>query len=103
MAEWSTSGEPGGKTAPWPDGLDLIETAQSGRPEHVAEIPPGAAHLHIEIPPRIADLKVGPTSGQEWQTAVRQAFQSAFAAGFVAVGFTRADPGRPRYLLQRGP
>ena len=103
LAEWTTSGETGGSTAPWPDGHDLIESSASGRPERVREIPAGAVHLHIEIPARISDLRSGGVAnpGQEWQKALRQAFQTAFAAGFVAMGFSRADPSRPRYLLER--
>ena len=37
----------------------------------------------------------------DWQSALRQAFQSAFAMGFIAIGFARTDPSRPRYLLER--
>ncbi len=103
LAEWTTIGETTGSTTPWPDGHDLIETSASGRPERVREIPGGAVHLQIEIPARISVLRSGgvPNPGQEWQQALRQAFQTAFAAGFVAMGFSRADPGRPRYLLER--
>jgi predicted GNAT superfamily acetyltransferase len=101
IAEWSTAGEPSGRTTAWADGVDLIDTGASGRPERVHEIPPDATHLHIEAPPRIADLRAAPKLVDEWQQAVRQAFQSAFAAGFAAVGFTRADPAHPRYLLER--
>jgi predicted GNAT superfamily acetyltransferase len=104
LAEWTTTGETSGTTTPWPDGVDLIEFGASRRPERVREVPAGAAHLQIEIPARISDLRSGgvPNPGQEWQQALRRAFQSAFAAGFVAVGFSRADPSRPRYLLERG-
>lgn len=101
IAEWSTSREPSGRTTAWPDGLELIDTGTSGRPERAHEIPPRADHLHIQVPPRIADLKAGPRLADEWQQALRQAFQSAFTAGFVAVGFARADPAHPRYLLER--
>ena len=101
IAEWSTSGEPGGRTTPWPDSVELIETGMSARPERVHDIPPDAAHLQVEVPPRIADLKAGPNLVDEWQQALRQAFQNAFAAGFVAVGFTRTDPAHPGYLLER--
>jgi len=33
--------------------------------------------------------------------ALRQAFQAAYANGYVAVGFTRQDPSHPRYLLEQ--
>jgi predicted GNAT superfamily acetyltransferase len=99
-------------TSRWPDGVDLIETSSfdfHGRrfpkPDRVMAIPSGTQHVHIEIPPAIADVKAhaSPGTAQEWQQAVRDAFQAAFAAGFVAVGFSRAEPDRPRYLLERRP
>jgi predicted GNAT superfamily acetyltransferase len=102
IAEWSTSGEHIGRTAPWPEALDLIETADC-QPSAVAAIPSTACHVQIEVPPRIADLKVrgAPNAAPDWQSALRQAFQSAFAMGFIAIGFARTDPSRPRYLLER--
>jgi predicted GNAT superfamily acetyltransferase len=36
-----------------------------------------------------------------WQQAIREAFHAAFDAGFIAVGFSRADPHTPKYLLER--
>jgi predicted GNAT superfamily acetyltransferase len=103
IAEWSTTGKTGGHSDPWPDAVDLIQTDAAGRPERVLEIPSGANRVRVEIPARIADVKVSPGSsaGQEWQTALRAAFQGAFDAGFTAVGFTRADRNHPRYLLER--
>jgi predicted GNAT superfamily acetyltransferase len=112
LAEWSTEGEPAGKTARWPDGVDLIAASSTefhGRSflkvEMVLPIPPGTDHLHIEIPSNIGEVKAHASPGvaQEWQQAVRDAFQEAFGAGFVAVGFSRAEPNRPRYLLERTP
>jgi predicted GNAT superfamily acetyltransferase len=101
IAEWSTAGEPGGRTTAWPDAIDLIETVRSGRPERVNDIPADAPHVQIEIPPRIADLRTAPGKAEAWQTSLRRAFEAAFDAGFVAVGFSRTDPDRPRYLLER--
>ena len=71
--------------------------------DQVRSVPTDATHLHLEIPPNIANLKTyGPTnSAVAWQQAIRTAFLTAFAAGFVAVGFSRADPHRPKYLLER--
>ena len=43
------------------------------------------------------------TPAQAWQAAVRSAFKTAFQAGYVAVGFTRAEPQSPRYLLEHRP
>lgn len=110
LVEWSTNDERDGRTTPWPDALDLIEThldhvgrASYYRAVNVQPVPPGATHLQIEIPANLGSVKsAGPAeAAREWQAALRQAFQSAFAAGYSAVGFTRADPSRPRYLLER--
>jgi predicted GNAT superfamily acetyltransferase len=108
LAEWSTRSEPEGRVEPWPDGVQLIETEPFHnrgffKPSRVRQIPPGAEHLQVEIPASIADIKAyaAPSAAQEWQQAVRDALQAAFDAGFVAVGFSRADPERPGYLLER--
>jgi predicted GNAT superfamily acetyltransferase len=108
LAEWSTRTPPEGRVEPWTDGVDLIESVAFHdrglfRPATVRPIPPDAEHLHVEIPASIADIKgyASPTIAQEWQRAVRETLQAAFGAGFVAVGFSRAEPKRPRYLLER--
>ncbi|HEX8969768.1 MAG TPA: hypothetical protein VF937_17930 [Chloroflexota bacterium] len=102
LAEWSTTGQPGGRTLPWSDGVDLI-AAGGGPPNTVVEPGSDARHAYIEIPPRIAELKsaAASVSARAWQLALRRAFQAAFGAGFIGVGFTRADPSHPRYLLER--
>ncbi len=109
LAEWPTAAEPiAGRTAPWSDGVDLIESkvvAGLGLPrvERLSPIPPAARHVHIKIPARIADVKAHAPAdaAREWQAALRETFQAAFGAGFVAVGFSRADPDQPCYLLER--
>jgi predicted GNAT superfamily acetyltransferase len=108
LAEWSTARPPGGRTEEWLDGLDLIATKRLGHlgfneVDYIRAIPHEVTHLHLEIPPNISNLKsYGPSnSAVVWQQALRQAFQAAFDAGFVAVGFSRADPHRPKYLLER--
>jgi predicted GNAT superfamily acetyltransferase len=109
LAEWPTAVDPaGGRTDPWPDGVDLIHTnivpgLSFPKVEHISPIPPTAKHVHIKIPARIADVKArGPSSAaREWQSALRETFQAAFAAGFVAVGFSRAEADQPCYLLER--
>jgi predicted GNAT superfamily acetyltransferase len=99
IAEWETSGEPGGRTSAWPDAVELLAGDQH---KAVGELPAGAEHLSIEVPPRINDLKsLGTSAATDWQHALRGAFQAAFAVGYTAVGFTRAEPERPRYLLER--
>jgi predicted GNAT superfamily acetyltransferase len=108
LAEWSTVVEPHGRTEAWPDVVDLIETSMVPefgvrRPAAVLAIPGGAGHACVEIPNRISDVKAcaAGATAHEWQTALREAFNAAFAAGFVVVGFDRADAARPRYLLER--
>jgi predicted GNAT superfamily acetyltransferase len=61
----------------------------------------GSDRVRLEIPADLRATKRTPELARSWQSAVRQAFQSAFGAGFVAVGFSRADPSAPRYLLER--
>jgi predicted GNAT superfamily acetyltransferase len=101
IAEWETSGEPHGYTSAWPDAVDLI-ASDAILARGVNAIPPAAHHLTVEVPARINDVKsLGPSAGADWQRCVRDAFQTAFAAGYTAVGFSRANPARPRYLLER--
>ncbi len=109
LAEWPTAAEPiAGRTEPYLDGVDLIHTTVVPglgfrKVEHISPIPPAAAHVHIKIPGRISELKAYSSSSaaREWQNALRETFQAAFAAGFVAVGFSRAEPDQPCYLLER--
>ena len=100
LAEWPTATERVGRTDLWPDTLDLIASRGAGV-DSVRHPPPGRDHVSIAIPPSLAALKASPGAGQEWQSAVRQAFEDAFGAGFQAVGFSRAVPDRPCYLLER--
>jgi predicted GNAT superfamily acetyltransferase len=107
LAEWLTSSaEPVGRTEASHDAVDLIETdGERGfrRPVGVRSIPEATTQLLVEIPPNIGSVKSrgSPNLARDWQLALRDAFQAAFDAGFVAVGFTRADPQQPRYLLER--
>jgi len=108
LAEWPTSAlEPtAGRTQPWSDGVELIETRVSHEireVDRINPIPPQASHVHVAIPWRIADVKAygPPSDAREWQRALRETFQAAFDAGFVAVGFSRTEPHQPRYLLER--
>ncbi len=105
VAEWATAGEPHGRREPWPDAVRLIE---SEGPPHGPRRPTAvreawyADHLRAEIPAEVAPLRdAGLELARAWQLAVRQALQSAFQAGYVAVGFARGD--RPCYLLERVP
>jgi predicted GNAT superfamily acetyltransferase len=103
IAAWSTLGDTGGRTAAWPDAIELIE-APAGEVEGVHE-PGDAAHAHIEIPAHMSRLKTSSrgNAARDWQVALRTAFASAFAKGYVAVGFTRENPFHPRYVLERRP
>ena len=101
VAEWSTTDQPGGLTDPWPDGRDLIEI-HAAAVSRVVPVNSDMNHVHIEVPPRLNEVRNrGAGAVGDWQNALREAFQMAFAAGFVAVGFSRADPAHPRYLLER--
>jgi len=99
FAEWSTSVEPRPMHDPWPDAPDLIEVAGDLTPTGCH--PLSGDRARIEIPADLASVKRSPEVAQAWQHHVRSAFQQAFAAGLIAVGFSRADPHRPRFLLHR--
>jgi predicted GNAT superfamily acetyltransferase len=99
FAEWSTSEESRPLKDEWPDAPDLIATNDAGVP--IGHYGATSDRVRIEIPPNLAAVKAQPAVAQAWQQHVRAAFQHAFATGFKAVGFTRADPARPRYLLHR--
>jgi predicted GNAT superfamily acetyltransferase len=108
FAEWSTEQRGGGRTQPWADGVDLIVTEPSpaGRyrsVQGVQSVPSSVDHVQVEIPARLADVKTygGQAAAQRWQFAVRGCLREAFAAGFVAVGFSRLTSDQPRYLLER--
>ena len=99
IVEWPTAGEPTPVRDDWPDAQDLVLVTAARVP--TASCMPSADHARIEIPADLASVKRTPELAQAWQHHVRAAFQHAFAAGFEAVGFSRADPERPRYLLTR--
>jgi predicted GNAT superfamily acetyltransferase len=98
LAEWSTSEDRRG--AHWSTAADLLEVVD-GTPRTL-----NAAHLHaervrLEIPSDVRTQKREPARALAWQHHVRNAFLQAFDVGFVAVGFSRAEADRPRYLLER--
>ena len=77
-------------------------------PEGPAALPPhpSAPTALLEIPADPAALRALPIAHAErWRTAVREAFQAAFAAGFRAVATARSDrePHRLAYVLHRAP
>jgi predicted GNAT superfamily acetyltransferase len=91
LVEWPTSGEPV-QVDPndWVTAPNLVEA------QHRAL---SAPRLRLTIPADLAATKANPDLAAGWQQQVRTAFQSAFAAGFVAVGFARGE--QPAYLLER--
>ncbi len=108
LVEWSTRAEPARMTSASPGSFKLISVAEDPdnpfyRVTAVHAIgAAGARQLQLEIPANLASLKMrAPMRAAEWRTAVRLAFQAAFAEGFIAVGFSRADPAHPQYLLER--
>ncbi|MDQ3810429.1 MAG: GNAT family N-acetyltransferase [Chloroflexota bacterium] len=101
LAEWSTREEPRPLMEAWPDAPDVVERDPPDLPRGVREPARlGCARVRIEVPADLTEVSLAGTA-QVWQQHVRDAFQAAFAAGYVAVGFTRADSSRPRYLLHR--
>lgn len=105
IVEWPTSGQPAGRASRWPGARDLLETEPrpNGQRRPAAVHPPAdAPRLHLEIPASIRDLLAAePDLARAWQRAVRRAFESAFGAGYRAVGFARGE--QPCYLLERAP
>ena len=62
--------------------------------------------LHLDIPPNLNAIKShDPALARTWQLAVRDAFQRAFAAGYVAMDFARetAEQGPRTYYILRRP
>jgi predicted GNAT superfamily acetyltransferase len=85
LVEWPTSGEPARV-----DPNDWLEAPS---------VQLGGPRLRIPIPADLAALKATPERAISCQQEVRAAFQQAFSAGYVAVGFARGE--RPAYLLER--
>jgi predicted GNAT superfamily acetyltransferase len=88
IAEWPTRSEPMPLSDPWPEAPDLIDALSLD-----------GSRAKLRIPIDVASVREDSAAANDWQRRVRHAFQTAFAAGFVAVGFTRSDP--PSYLLRR--
>lgn len=101
VVEWTTAGALGGRGEPWPDAVDLV--AIDGSLPVARSIPVGARRLHLPVPGDLLAVAIaGDARARAWQHAVRAAFQAAFDAGFVAVGFARGSGQQlPRYLLER--
>ena len=106
LAEWSTMAEPAPLREASPDALELIEVEPGPDgllvPSRVRSVPnERSSCLTVQVPSNLARLKaVNLALAIDWQLAVRAALCAAFAAGYVAVGFSRSDPERPQYLLE---
>jgi predicted GNAT superfamily acetyltransferase len=98
VAEWSTSEDR--RAAQWSDAPDLLQVVD-GAPRGIDAVQFRAERVRLEIPSDLRMQKREPARAQAWQHHVRSAFVHAFDAGFVAVGFSRAEADRPRYLLER--
>jgi len=91
LAEWSThqaDERPRADLEAWTDAPDLVAATDAI----------GTPRLRLSVPADLAAAKAAGTAGT-WQQHVRAAFQSAFGAGYVAVGFVRGV--QPAYLLER--
>ncbi len=85
--------------------LDLIQTAPSPACSWSETAAAAAVPLRIEIPAEIVELRQRDAPrARAWQQAVREAFQRAFAAGYIAMEVQRDDDDGVRrnwYLLRR--
>lgn len=85
LVEWPTTGAP----------ATVDPEAWAGAPG----VEESAPKVRISIPADLAALKARPERAISCQQEVREAFQQAFGAGYVAVGFARGE--HPAYLLER--
>src|SRR5262249_51890413 len=116
IVEWDTTREL--PVAPAPDAvlghpLLILTGAEQGGHGESSEIPVRlgdetalqSLQCLIEIPTDITRLRRNqPALAEQWQAVVRQAFRTAFAAGYRAVGFVRdtaAESPRGYYVLER--
>ena len=73
-----------------------------GLPECQAPASWKVDELAIAIPDEISRIRQeDPSLAERWSLAVREAFQLAFAHGFVGEGFARTEDGQQGYLLRK--
>ena len=99
IAVWETADDPGMRR----QGTDAIENTPrlivGGEGPTFAGLA-DAPRVLLEIPLEITALRqVSPAIAARWSLAVRQAFQSAFSAGYLGVGFHHHE-GRGFYVLE---
>ena len=85
-----------------PHGPHLIALGPDG-PVFSGHAPAGEPCVLLEIPPQIGSIRAHqPELAQAWQTAMRLAFQAAFAAGYVATSVLKGhgDPDAFHYVLE---
>jgi predicted GNAT superfamily acetyltransferase len=100
IAEWEVSPRPRAPhDPPTLSRVPRLIDAQSASFRGLAD----ASRVLLEIPTNITGLRRDDqTRARQWQTAVRDAFISAFAAGFVASGFVLLDDQhQASYVLER--
>jgi predicted GNAT superfamily acetyltransferase len=76
----------------------LVWGDAAGNPHYAVPAAYSAAVYALEVPFDLASLKQHPPRLQAWHSAVRTAFLSAFAAGYVAVDFV-TESTRAWYIL----
>jgi len=85
----------------------LIRTATrpDGEPEPVEVVRGDSSPwVRLPIPAEIGPLRRDrPELAEKWRISVKDAFTSAFAAGYRAVGFERSETAVDHYLLWRRP
>jgi predicted GNAT superfamily acetyltransferase len=108
IAVWETAPgtRPGVATAGDLPRVITVTTGSSGAPSPAfGGLPRGAPRLLLEIPADVNRLRSeAPDLAERWGSAVRQAFEAAFAAGYRANGFLREETPEGRrgsYLLER--
>jgi predicted GNAT superfamily acetyltransferase len=100
IVEWSTEDRERPPIEIDPAGLPRLIESEDRPMARVEGKLSGPAAL-LEIPADIVGLrKAEPHQAEAWSTAVRQAFQAAFANGYRADGFVREDD-RCSYLLHK--
>jgi predicted GNAT superfamily acetyltransferase len=97
VVEWPTS-EEASRVDP-KDWQDTPSVDHGGLSRDTLTLKHFGPRLRIPIPADLAALKATPERAVSCQQDVRAAFQQAFAAGYVAVGFARGE--QPAYLLER--
>ncbi|HSH46616.1 MAG TPA: GNAT family N-acetyltransferase [Longimicrobiales bacterium] len=91
---------------PPPDPAPLVNPPDTSGPlprAGAVEIPAGERRIAVAVPADIMSLKArAPDVAREWRFNVRQAMESAFSEGYMAVQAGRLDDALSAYTLIRG-